>query len=176
MQVKEKTGTITEPVTLAEVALYVGYSGTDQNALFTQLITAARKWIENHFAFSCVSKSYIVRFEKSDAVDGWYELPVSPVISITSAAIDSIDVDYEEKGDETRFINSDEVMSTGTSSNELVVEFIAGAADDMAKTGIIRIVSDMFNNKDDSPENINAAKLSYDTMRFLEGLNHNTGL
>jgi len=176
MQVKEKTGTITEPVTLAEAVLYVGYSGTDQNALFTQLITAAREYIEDHCAFSCVSKSYIVRFEKTDAVDGWYELPVSPVTSITSATIDSDDVDYEEKGDETRFINSDEVMSTGTSSNELIVEFVAGITSNRAKTGIMRVISDTFNNKDDNPANINVAKLSYDTMRFLEGLNHNTGL
>ena len=176
MQVKEKTGTITDPVSIIEAKGYIGYTGTDQDALFTILVTAAREWIESHFAFSCVSKSYIARFEKYDALDGWYELPYSPVVSITSVQIDSEDVEYEEKGDEIRYINPDEVLSTGRTVNELVVEFVAGAANNRAKVGILRVVSDMFNNKDDNPTNVNAAKLSYDTIRYLEGLNNNTGI
>jgi uncharacterized phiE125 gp8 family phage protein len=176
MQVKEKTGTITDPVTVSEAKGYIGYTSTDQDALFAILITAAREWLESHYAFSCVSKSYIARFVKADAVDGWYELPYSPVTSITSVTVDSEDVDYEEQGDEIRSILPDTIISTGTLTNELVVEFVAGAANNRAKTGIMRIVSDMFNNKDDNPTNINAAKLSYDTTRYLEGLNNNTGL
>ena len=176
MQVKEKAGAITDPVTLADVKNYIGYTSADQDSLFTQLITSAREWLEDHFAFSCVSKSYIARFEKDDAIDGWYELPISPVTGITRVTVSSEVVGYEEKGDETREIHPDEVISTGISSNELVVEFVAGAAGGRAKIGIMRIVSDMFNNKDDNPTNISAAKLSYDTMRYLEGLNKNTGL
>lgn len=176
MQIKEKAGTITDPVTVIEAKAYIGYTSADQDAQFAIFITAAREWLEDHYAFSCVSKSYIARFDKEDALDDWYELPFSPVISITSVTIDSEDVEYEEKGDEIRSIRPDEVFGTGISSNELVVEFVAGAANNRAKTGIMRIVSDIFNNKDDNPTNINAAKLSYDTMRYLEGLNKNTGL
>ena len=176
MQVKEKAGTITEPLTVAEIKIYLGYTATDQDGLFATLITAARQWIEDHFAFSCVSKSYTVYFNKYDSNEGWYELPFAPVTAITTATIDSEDIDYEERGGDTREIYPNEVISTGTTTNELVVEFVAGATSERAKLGIYRIVSDMFNNKDDNPTNINAAKLSYDTMRYLEGLNRNTGL
>ena len=176
MQVKEKAGTITDPVTVADLKTYLGYTSTDQDALFATLLTAAREWLEDHFGYSCVSKSYIVRFEKNDAENGWYELPFVPVTEITTVSIDSTEVEYSEKGDEKRFICPDEILSTGISSNELVVEFVAGAISARAKTGIMRIVSDMFNNKDDNPTNVSTAKLSYDTMRYLEGLNQNTGL
>jgi uncharacterized phiE125 gp8 family phage protein len=176
MQIKEKSGAITDPVSVAEVKLYIGYTSTDQDALFAILITAAREWLEDHCAFSCVSKSYIARFEKSDLIDGWLELPMVPVTSITSVQIDAADVDYEEKGDEKRYIYPDELIYTGVAPYEIVVEFIAGASNSRAKTSIMRIVSDMFNNKDDDPKNVNVAKLSYDTLRYVEGLNQNTGI
>lgn len=47
MQVKEKAGAITDPVTLADVKNYIGYTSADQDSLFTQLITSAREWLED---------------------------------------------------------------------------------------------------------------------------------
>lgn len=176
MQVKEKNAIIIEPFTYADLKFYLGYQNTDQDVLFTDLITAAREWLEDHCAFSCILKSYIARFEKSDMVNEWYELPFVPVTEITSVIIAGEIQEYEEKGDEKRYIKPNSLFYTGTTAYEVIVEFKAGKVSKRAELGIKRICSDMFNLKNDNPININIAKISYDTLRYCEALNQNTGL
>jgi len=99
MQFREKSGqSLTEPVTAAELKIYIGYNNTDQDSLFADLITSARQWVENYTSLSAISKIYEVFFESGDDINGWFALPIGPVTSITSVQQDGTIVTYEEKG------------------------------------------------------------------------------
>jgi uncharacterized phiE125 gp8 family phage protein len=189
MEVREKSGQIlTEPVTTAEFKTFSGYSGTDQDSLIASLITAARQFLELETGVSCLSKVYEVQFNRWDMIsddlshvgysgydDGWFRLPFAPVTSITSAKINDVAVTYDERGQGVIEIRPDTVVQTGTSSNELDVVFTAGETSTMAKNAILRIVSDLFNNREDDISGVSMARLSFDTQRFINNLSKNTG-
>lgn len=174
MQVREKAGqTITEPVTANEFKTYIGYTGTDQDTLIGEMIKAARLFLESRCSFSAISKVYQVQFERSDCNNGWYRLPMAPVVSIDSVEIDDTAVSYESKGLDTIEIYPEKYLSTGTADNLLDVEFTAGASNALAKLAIMRIVSDIFNYREDFAGDVNIADLSFDTMKLVNSLNAN---
>jgi uncharacterized phiE125 gp8 family phage protein len=189
MQLREKSGqSLAEPVTASEFKTFAGYTGTDQDTLIASMITAARQFFENETGLSVISKVYEVEFDRWDMIqddltktgysgydEGWYKLPVSPVTAIASAKIASTSVTYSQKGQKEIMIHPDTVVQTGESSNILQVEFTAGAADTQAKMAILRIVSDMFNNREDNMTGVSVANLSFDTMRMISNLSMNTG-
>jgi uncharacterized phiE125 gp8 family phage protein len=188
MQVREKTGqTLTEPCTVAEFKTFSGYPGTDQDALITSLITAARTLLENETGLSCISKVYQVEFDRWDMIsddltkvgysgydEGWYRLPFSPVTAIASVKIASTVVTYDQRGLKVVEIHPDTVVQTGTSSNILEVEFTAGEANTIIKNAILRITSDLFNQREDFT-GVNLSSVSFDTKRLISNLSTNTG-
>ena len=183
MQYREKAGqTLTEPVTVAEFKTYSGYSGSDQDTLLGELITSARKWFEEYTGFSVISKSYEVRYYYEDAVDDYFELPFSPVSSITSVEISGTAIDYDERGLDVISIRpySTIIASSSTDEKYIDVEFIAVADATQIKqasTAILRIVLDWFDNrKDNSPIAGGMTHLSWDTMRLIDSLKINTGI
>jgi hypothetical protein len=146
MQVREKTGqTLTDPVTAAELKTYLGYTATDQDSYFADLITSARRWVENYTSLSAVSKIYEVFFEVGDDLNGWFTLPYAPVSSITSVHLDGDDVTYEEKG-----MTEVSIYPYWVPTFEgLNVEYIAGATDQIKvlKDAIYAICAATFKNK-----------------------------
>ncbi len=187
MQVRVKTGqTLTEPVTTAEFKTYSGYPGTDQDTYIGELITAAREFLENETGISCVSKVYQVEFDRWDMFgddltgigysgydDGWYRLPISPVTVITSVKIASTAVTYDQRGLKVVDIHPDTVVQTGTSSNILEVEFTAGEANAIIKKAVMRIVTDLFNHREDYTT-VSMSSISFDTQRLISQLSTNT--
>ena len=180
MQVREKSGqTLTEPVTTAEFKTFSGYSGTDQDSLISSLITSARQFLENETGLSCIPKSYQCEFYRYDVyfdeLDqlGWFTLPFSPVTSITSVTIGGVATTYSQKGLKRVEICPDQVISTGTTNNAIAVEFIAGESNTQIKNAILRIVSDMFNNREDNVSSVSMAMLSFDTRRMIANLSTN---
>ena len=187
MEVKVKTGqSLVEPVTASEFKTYIGYSGSDQDTLIASLITAAREFVELETGVSCLSKVYQAVFTRWDMIyddtttpgvtsydDGWFRLPFSPVTDIASVKIGGVEVTYDERGLKAVEIHPDTVVQTGVSSNELEVEFTAGESSPIAKNAILRVVSDLFNNREDNVSGVSMAGLSFDTQRFLGSISRN---
>jgi len=181
MQYREKSGqTITEPVTVDEMLTYLGIDSLDDDndIMVSNMIMAARKWLEEYTGLSVVSKSYESRFYTEDEWDEYYELPFSPVISITSVDISGTVVEYDEKGLDRKYIRPQQSIVTNAVSDEayLDVEFVAGNENEQANMVIRRIVTDMYNNRmDNLPASPNAG-LTWTTMKLIETLNVNTDL
>ena len=188
MQVRVKAGqVISEPVTVAEFKKFIGYNTSDQDAFIQQLITAARELIESETGVSGVSKSYEVEFDRFDMItedlsrvgysgydDGWYKLPFSPVVSITSVELSGVITTYSQKGLKQVLIHPDIVVQTGTNSNILQVEFIAGEVTERFNMALLRVLSDLFNYRE-SFTGVSMAALSFDTHRLLSSFSNNTG-
>ncbi len=188
MQVRIKTGqTLTEPVTAAEFKTFIGYAATDQDTFIASLITAVREFIENETGISCISKVYEAQFDRWDMFgddltkigytgyyDGWYRLPFSPVTAIASAKIASTAVTYDQRGLKVVDIHPDTVVQTGTASNILEVEFTAGESNTIIKNAILRIISDLFNYREDYT-GLSMSSISFDAQRLISQLSTNTG-
>jgi len=119
-----------------------------------------------------------VRFYVEDEMNDYYELPFSPVTSITSVDISGTAVDYDEKGLDTVYIKPQSSIITNTTTDEayLDCEFIAGASSPMANIAIKRMVSDMWDNRKDNLPDSPAVGLSWGTRKYIDTLNNNTGL
>jgi len=79
---KLKTAPTVEPITLTEAKLHLKIdSDTTDDALVTALITAARERAEKYTGRAFIEQSWEY---KLDAFDGDIEIPVAPLISITS--------------------------------------------------------------------------------------------
>ena len=175
MEVRIKADqTLTEPITAALWRAYSGLDDTTQDTLIETMITAARLWLENHTGCSVISKSYEAEFDISDGYENWYELPFSPVVSITSVQIDDVDITYSQRGQGIVEIYPDSIIGSGTEDNIIKVEFIAGATDERATIAIYRIASDYFDARKDNPAaEISSAVLKWGTMHFVNQLSNN---
>jgi hypothetical protein len=85
-----------EPLTLADAKAAMKVSFTDDDALITDLCTAARQWLENYTGVALRPKTVKVVVEM--ASDEWYQLP-RPVTGIVSVTLDHDCVDYKLYGD-----------------------------------------------------------------------------
>jgi uncharacterized phiE125 gp8 family phage protein len=188
MQVRVKSGqSLTDPVTASEFKTFIGYPGTDQDALIASMITAAREFLESETGLSCVSKVYQVEFDRWDMIsddltkigysgfdDGWYRLPYSPVKLISTVTIGGTTTSYSQRGQKIIEIHPDQLVQTGTSNNILAVEFTAGEANNTIKNAILRITSDLFNNREDY-SGMSMSAIGFDTQRLISNLSTNTG-
>lgn len=75
----------TEPVTLAEAKLYLRVDSSNEDALISDLIVAARMSAESYLKSSLITQSWKLVY--NDYVDGRLALPMPPVASITSVTI-----------------------------------------------------------------------------------------
>lgn len=181
MQYREKSGQdLTEPITTAQMVTFMGLPAlsTNETTQMSGLITAARKWLEEKTGLSVLSKSYEVRYYTEDAIGDYYELPFSPVTSITSVEISGTAVEYDEKGLDIKYIRPQQSVITNTTSDEayLDCEFVAGASSNEANYAIQRIVNDMWDNRKDNLPDSTVAGLSWETMRYIETLTTNNTL
>jgi len=174
---------IKEPVTVAQVKDYMGYTESDQDEVIFNMIRTARKWLEDRAGLSSVSKSYKAYFEKEDRdPDGWFELPVQPVLASPAITItvNGTSTTFQQKGLRKVLVKPDNVIGTlriGATGTTWYMEvtFQAGETNRIAEECIKRIVSSMFNNREDGGE-ISLARMPYDTLRLIESLDTNTGL
>jgi hypothetical protein len=173
------TGLI-ESVSVEDCKGFMGYTPADQDITIRNMIIVARQWLENRTGLSCISKSYKAYFEKEDAVNGWYELPMSPVLALPAITVSvcGTSMTFTQKGLRRVKIKPESYWSTisGTTETYYVEAiFQAGEANDTANEIIKRIVSSMFNNREDGSD-ISVGRLPYDTLRLIETIDQNTGL
>jgi len=176
MQLKVLTSSITEPVTTAQLKTFLGYTATDQDTPIGTIITAARTWFENRTGMSVVSKSYKAYFEKEDQDEGWYELPVSPVLSTPAITItvNTVSTTFTQKGLNKVYVCPDNVIGTvgvGASVTPWYMEvtFQAGETSEAANQCITEIAAAIFNNRDQGI-GINAARIPFDTLQRVNQL------
>jgi len=175
---------ITEPITTEELKNFMGYASDDQDTEMGHMITTAREWLEDHCSISIVDKQYKAYFEKPDNLGGWYELPVSPVLSDPALVVEvqGTVIDFEQMGLSIVKVRPLSVYSTvGVGSTGynwyMEVTFNAGATNNTANEIIRRIASSIFNGRDDGGgESVNVGRLPFDTLRLIETINRNTGL
>jgi uncharacterized phiE125 gp8 family phage protein len=172
-------GNITEPITADDVKTFMGYplSEQSQDLLIEGMITSAREWLEQRTALSLVSKDYKVYFEPGEADDGWYELPISPVIGTPVVSMNGVVTTFEQKGLSRIFISASSVISTiligqVTAANYIEIEFTAGATNKGANDVLMELVSFKFNNREGSTT-LNIASLPYDLRGRINALSMN---
>ncbi len=171
---------IKEPVTVDDVKAYMGYPTGDQDALIHHLITTARVWLENRCAISVTEKDYAVYFEKDDRMGNWYELPVSPVVGDIVVLSGGEEVTFSKRGLKKVSISTVGLYRTVLigehPSTGIEVRFRAGEKNIVANEIIKRIVSTMFNSREDGGgDEVFEGRLPFDTLRLIESIDQNTG-
>lgn len=183
MELKVLSTNIVEPITVADQKAFMGYTSSDQDAVIFRMIQTARVWLENRTGLSLVNKQYKAYFEREDAINGWYELPVSPV-QATPAIIVKVcgtTTTFDQIGLDRVRIRPDTVIGTiavGASAEIYYIEatFNAGASNDAANEILKRVVSSMFNAREDGGgAEVLTGRIPYDTMRLIETIDQNTG-
>lgn len=180
MELKVLTTSITEPVTVAEAKSFMGYPSTEvtQDLTITAMIKTAREFVEQRTALSLVSKSYKVYFTEDESEDGWYELPASPVLAAPAITVSmsGVSTTFQQKGLDRIKIKPDAVIGTvqvGQSETSYIeIVFQAGAPNATANEIIKRIVSFMFNHREDGI-GISVARLPFDTVSLIQSISQN---
>lgn len=177
MDLKVLTSSITEPVTKAEVKIELGYpaAGTTHDALIDSLITSSRMWLESRTGRSFVSKSYQAYFDKDDEIDGWYELPLQPVLASPAIAVTVMGTvtTFQQRGLNKVFIRPDNVIGTISVgalgiTYYMNVVFQAGELNIMANEIIRRIAVHLFTQKDDGVGvRVSVARLPFQTTQLI---------
>lgn len=127
-----------EPVALADAKLHMRVDDSDENALITTLIAAARKWCENHTRRQFVTATYDWTLDRFPCV---LRVPRPPLASVTS-------ITYVDTAGTTQTVDSDDYRvdiatapgriteaysaswpSTRSVTNAVTVRFVAGYGD-----------------------------------------------
>lgn len=181
MQLSVITGPAAEPVTHAQVKTFMGYPTADvsQDTLIDSMITTAREYLEKRTGVSVVAKSYKAYFDKEDADDGWYELPITPVLATPdiTVSVSGESSTFEQRGSGKVKIFPDAVYGTmliGATSQEPYTEvlFDAGAVNLAANNIILELVSIAFNNRDGGM-GISPGRLSYGLIQRINSISNN---
>jgi uncharacterized phiE125 gp8 family phage protein len=87
-QIKINTTLGSEIITASEVKNYVRIDTAADDALIATMITQARIWAENFISRDIVSKNRTYYIDRTDT--GLFDLPFSPVASISEITINNI--------------------------------------------------------------------------------------
>ena len=146
--------TTTEPVTLAEVKLYLGVTNTVEDALITAQLTAAREIAETFLSRDIVSKQWIQTEIESN---GRVPLFRAPIASVDSVSVDgqaqTLNTQYELIGStndpEVSFTDRFDTLSDFDQyrgyRDVIVTYTTAGLNNTIIQEGIKSIVSDLYN-------------------------------
>lgn len=161
----------TEPVTLQEVKdfLKVGYS--DDDALITGMITAARQLLEKQLNISIVGKTLKITFTHDGCYD--YQLPYGPIGEVTDAK-------FKYDPEETSEITTTDYTLLGFDFKRFLgrsgwwtLTYAAGytTVPEAIKQGILKQVAWMYENRGDG---VGTGQVNQDVLYMLSGFNKNT--
>ncbi|CAN5208552.1 head-tail connector protein [soil metagenome] len=168
---------VAEPVTLAEAKAYLRLSGTEEDALVTALIAAARQHVERATGLALMAQGW------SHFLDCWPErgtiaLPVAPLIAIEAvrvfgeddepATIDEAHYFADDAGRPPRFVwrAGRTPPKPGRAANGIEIAVTAGFAGGVPEPllmAILRIVAHRFENRGDgaAPLGVDHLLLTY---------------
>ena len=184
------TAPTVEPVTLAEAKLHLRVSHLSDDQLIARLIGAAREFVEAHTGLFTTTATVDVYFDAAPASS--FELPVSPVASITSITT------YDTTGTGTTMTGTDysldaasvpaRVVLKDTASwpsglrswNAVVVRAVVGSTSAAAvparlRQAVLLLVGELYERREQSSEKaLSVVPLS--VMRLLAQLRRLAGL
>lgn len=161
------TDIATESVSVQEAKDYMRISNDYEDTLIGELITSARQRLEGFTGRAFGAKTLKVRFEY---VDGWVELPYSPITSITSVVNDAGDtLTYESKGLEVK-----EVFCSA--NNGVIITYVAGytTLPKALKEAILKEVSTSFENRENYVIGEGVSQLSNSAKQLAQRFSRNT--
>lgn len=178
IDVKITTDAATEPITLSEAKAYLRVDTSTEDALITDCITAARKYVEKYTGKSFTAKTLSVVFGDLWKADEILELPYPPIASITSVH------EVDEEGTETELTLNVDYYKRGQNNIEITGVFdkayqykaiyttSASEADDLIKFAMLKLVADYYENRQNEKEE-GSFKITYDTLNLLSSYRKN---
>jgi uncharacterized phiE125 gp8 family phage protein len=167
-QIKINTTLGSEIITASEVKNYVRIDTTADDALIATMITQARIWAENFISRDIVSKNRTYYIDRTDT--GLFDLPFSPVASISQITINNIiTTNYEILGLDNETIELDQ----GSADRVKITYITSGLNDSLLKQALLQLVSTYYDNRADFiesqsvseiPSNVKVVLSSYKTM------------
>jgi hypothetical protein len=167
-QIKINTTLGSEIITTSEVKNYVRIDTTADDALIATMITQARIWAENFISRDIVSKNRTYYIDRTDT--GLFDLPFSPVASISEITINNIiTTNYEILGLDNETIELDQ----GSADRVKITYITSGLNDSLLKQSLLQLVSTYYDNRADFivsqsvseiPSNVKVVLSSYKTM------------
>jgi uncharacterized phiE125 gp8 family phage protein len=167
-QIKINTTLGSEIITASEVKNYVRIDTTADDALIATMITQARIWAENFISRDIVSKNRTYYIDRTDT--GLFDLPFSPVASISQITINNIiTTNYEILGLDNETIELDQ----GSADRVKITYITTGLNDSLLKQALLQLVSTYYDNRADFiasqsvseiPSNVKVVLSSYKTM------------
>jgi len=167
-QIKINTTLGSEIITAAEVKNYVRIDTTADDALIATMIAQARIWAENFISRDIVSKNRTYYIDRTDT--GLFDLPFSPVASISEITINNIiTTNYEILGLDNETIEMDQ----GSADRVKITYITTGLNDSLLKQALLQLVSTYYDNRADFiasqsvseiPSNVKVVLSSYKTM------------
>jgi uncharacterized phiE125 gp8 family phage protein len=79
-------GPATEPISLAETKAHLRIDGSDEDALLSSLIVAARAFVEKALARALITEIWSLYLDAWPR-SGWIALPIAPVQSVTAVRV-----------------------------------------------------------------------------------------
>jgi hypothetical protein len=137
----------TNPVSLADAKNYIKVDFTDDDVLIAKMLVQAVSWCENYLSRDIVSKT---RKYYMDKTNGLFDLPFSPVTSITSVKIDGSAATYDVIG-----LNNETIELHSGSAEKVEVEYITESVFNNFTQGaliegaILQLVSTYYDNRTD---------------------------
>jgi uncharacterized phiE125 gp8 family phage protein len=167
-QIKINTTLGSEIITASEVKNYVRIDTSADDALIATMITQARIWAENFISRDIVSKNRTYYIDRTDT--GLFDLPFSPVASISQITINNIiTTNYEILGLDNETIELDQ----GSADRVKITYITTGLNDSLLKQALLQLVSTYYDNRADFivsqsvseiPSNVKVVLSSYKTM------------
>jgi uncharacterized phiE125 gp8 family phage protein len=167
-QIKINTTLGSEIITASEVKNYVRIDTSADDALIATMITQARIWAENFISRDIVSKNRTYYIDRTDT--GLFDLPFSPVASISEITINNIiTTNYEILGLDNETIELDQ----GSADRVKITYITSGLNDSLLKQALLQLVSTYYDNRADFiesqsvseiPSNVKVVLSSYKTM------------
>jgi len=141
-QIKIVAESATEPVSLADAKNYIKVDFTDDDTLITSMIIMARIWCENYLSRDIVSKT---RKYYMDKTNGLFDLPFSPVTTISSVKVNGEAATYDVLG-----LNNETIELHSGPAEKVEIEYITEAVDnDLIQGAILQLVSTYYDNRTD---------------------------
>jgi uncharacterized phiE125 gp8 family phage protein len=167
-QIKINATLGSEIITASEVKNYVRIDTSADDALIATMITQARIWAENFISRDIVSKNRTYYIDRTDT--GLFDLPFSPVASISQITINNIiTTNYEILGLDNETIELDQ----GSADRVKITYITSGLNDSLLKQALLQLVSTYYDNRADFiesqsvseiPSNVKVVLSSYKTM------------
>lgn len=167
------TDAVSEPITLTEAKLFLKADTTTEDDLITDLITSARKWIEDYTGKSMAVKTLTVMFWDFLDDETEFDLPYPPHASITSVS------EVDEEGTATALTLNSGYYKKGLTDFTIQpvqsyepaykVVYITGSAfDDTVKKAMLNLIADFYENRQNEKEESNSP-IQMNTKAILAG-------